>query len=139
MTQAFLDYDGQVDKLINEKELIVDDKEYAIRMLTQISYFSLIGGYKNIFINPTMNKYKRGVRFEDIVSLYRFDEELRSLLMKYILKFERELHSVISYHFTETYGENQSFYLDVNSYDCIPTKIRGINSLVSRLNKLATQ
>ncbi len=68
MSQAFLDYDGQVDKLINEKELIVDDKEYAIRMLTQISYFSLIGGYKNIFINPTMNKYKRGVRFEDIVS-----------------------------------------------------------------------
>lgn len=139
MAQAFLDYDGQVDKLINKKELIVDDREYVIGMLTQISYFSLIGGYKNMFINPTMNKYKRGVRFVDIVSLYRFDEELRSLLMKYILKFERKLHSVISYHFTETYGEKQSFYLDVNSYDCIPTKIRGINSLVSRLNKLATQ
>lgn len=139
MAQTFLDYNGQVDKLANEKGLIIADREYAIDMLTRISYFSLIGGYKNIFINPTMNKYKRGVKFEDIVSLYRFDEDLRSLFLKYILKFERKLHSVISYQFTDTYGENQSYYLDVNNFDYISANEQGIERLVSMLNKLATQ
>ena len=35
-------------------------------MLKKYSYFSLIGGYKNIFINKSAKKYKRGVTFEDI-------------------------------------------------------------------------
>ena len=39
-------------------------------MLTQIGYFSLIGGYKSPFKNPTTQKYKNGTRFEDIVALY---------------------------------------------------------------------
>ena len=137
MAQTFLDYNGQVDKLANEKGLIISDREYAIDMLTRISYFSLIGGYKNIFINPTMNKYKRGVKFEDIVSLYRFDEDLRSLFLKYILKFERKLHSVISYQFTDTYGENQSYYLDVNNFDYISDNEQGIKRL-GRIWKLKT-
>lgn len=46
---------------------------------------------------------------------------------------------ILSYHFTEKYGESQSCYLDVNSYDYVPSKIHGINGLVSRLNKLVTQ
>ena len=44
MSQTFLDYNGQVDKLINEKQLIVADTSYAIDMLKKYSYFSLIGG-----------------------------------------------------------------------------------------------
>ena len=60
MSQTFLDYNGQVDKLINEKQLIVADRSYAIDMLKKYSYFSLIGGYKNIFINKSAKKYKRG-------------------------------------------------------------------------------
>ena len=39
-------------------------------MLTQIGYFSLIGGYKTPFKKPTTQKYKDGTRFEDIVALY---------------------------------------------------------------------
>lgn len=69
--------------------------------------------------------------------MYRFDEELRSLFLKNILKFERKLHSVISYHFTQTYGEQQSFYLDKNNYNYIPIHTNGIDKLVRRLGTLA--
>lgn len=137
MSQTFLDYNGQVDKLINEKQLIVADRSYAIDMLKKYSYFSLIGGYKNIFINKSAKKYKRGVTFEDIVHLYKFDEELRSLFLKNILIFERNLRSVISYYFTQTYGEHQNFYLDKNNYNYISRYTNGIDGLVAILNKLA--
>ena len=137
MPQTFLDYNGQVDKLVNEKDLTVNDRNYAIEMLTRYGYFSLIGGYKNIFINRSVRKYKRGTTFEDIVNLYRFDEELRSLFLKNILKFERKLHSVISYHFTQIYGEKQIFYLDRNNYNYIPQYRQGIDELIRKLSNLA--
>lgn len=137
MPQTFLDYNKQVDKLINEKDLIVTDRNYAVEMLTRYGYFSLIGGYKNIYINKSVGKYKRGTTFEDIVNLYLFDEELRALFLKNILKFERKLHSVISYHFTQTYGEQQSCYLDKNHYNYIPAYQKEINTLIKKLNHLA--
>lgn len=139
MAQAFLDYNGQVNKLINEKGLIISDINYAKEKLTQYGYFSLIGGYKNIFINPSVKKYRRGTTFEDIVNLYQFDEELRSLFLKNILKFERKLHSVISYHFTQTYGEQQSFYLDNRNYNYISIHANGIQKLIKMLDNLANQ
>jgi len=139
MPQAFLDYNGQIDKLINEKDLIIRDRVYATEMLTRYGYFSLIGGYKNIYINKSVRKYKRGTTFEDIVNLYVFDEELRSLFLKYILKFERKLHSVISYHFTQTYGEQQSYYLDKHNFNYIPKYSAGIDELTRRLSHLATR
>ena len=55
-------------------------------ILKQTSYYSLISGYKDIFKNPTTKKYKDGTRFEDIVELYYFDELLRQLFLRYLIK-----------------------------------------------------
>ena len=46
MTKPFLTYEQQIDKLVNEKNLIVEDHEYAISILKKVSYFALICGYK---------------------------------------------------------------------------------------------
>ena len=46
MAQSFLTYEQQIDKLVNDKNLIIADKEYATDALKQIGYFALIGGYK---------------------------------------------------------------------------------------------
>ena len=74
MQKIFLNYDQQIEKLKNEKNLLIDNEAYAKEILKQTSYYSLIGGYKDIFKNPTTKKYKDGTRFEDIVELYYFDE-----------------------------------------------------------------
>ena len=44
MAKPYLTYAQQIQKLTNEKGLIVKDIAYAERMLTDIGYFSLIGG-----------------------------------------------------------------------------------------------
>lgn len=54
----FLNYDQQIEKLKNEKNLLIDNEAYAKEILKQTSYYSLIGGYKDIFKNPTTKKYK---------------------------------------------------------------------------------
>ena len=60
MPKIFLNYDQQIEKLKNEKNLRIDDTAYAKEILRQTSYYSLIGGYKDIFKNPTTKKYKDG-------------------------------------------------------------------------------
>ena len=70
MSKIFLNYDQQIEKLKNEKNLQINDIPYAKEILRQTSYYSLIGGYKDIFKNSTTKKYKDGTRFEDIVELY---------------------------------------------------------------------
>lgn len=65
-----------------QKNLLIDNEAYAKEILKQTSYYSLIGGYKDIFKNPTTKKYKDGTRFEDIVELYYFDELLRQLFLE---------------------------------------------------------
>lgn len=139
MAQSFLTYEQQIDKLVNDKNLIIADKEYATDALKQIGYFALIGGYKELFKNPTTQKYKDGTNFEDIVALYKFDENLRELFLKYILKIERHLRSVISYYFCKKYGEDQSFYLDENNFSIYPKYSADVKRLVGELDKLANQ
>ena len=135
MSKIFLTYDQQIDKLKNEKNLQINDIPYAKEILKQTSYYSLIGGYKDIFKNSTTNKYKDGTRFEDIVELYYFDESLRQLLLRYLIKVENEIKSQVSYYFTEKHGENQKEYLNTTNYNYVGKKNqRDINRLIQILS-----
>ena len=58
MAQSFLTYDQQIEKLINDKNLIISDKELAIFTLKEIGYFALISGYKGLFKNKTTKNIK---------------------------------------------------------------------------------
>lgn len=104
LSQTFFTYEQQIDKLINEKNLCIPNKNFAKETLEQLSYYSLIGGYKEPFKHTSSGNYKYGVTFEEIVALYYFDEELRTLFLKYILHIERHTKSIISYYFCEKYG-----------------------------------
>ncbi len=44
-----------------------------------------MGGYKHL-LECKSKKYKAGTIFEEIVSLYKFDAELRELFFKYLLQ-----------------------------------------------------
>lgn len=56
MTKPFLTVQAQLTFLEQDKNLLVEDYAYAEAMLKQIGYFSLIGGYKTPFKNPTTQK-----------------------------------------------------------------------------------
>ena len=66
MEKKFLTYDQQIEKLQNEKQLTISDVPTAIHTLEHISYYSLIGGYKNLFKQNKWDSLKIGKRFADI-------------------------------------------------------------------------
>lgn len=48
----FLTYEQQIEHLITNKKLIINDEDSAIKSLSNISYYALIGGYKSLFYDP---------------------------------------------------------------------------------------
>ena len=134
--KPFLAYAQQIEKLEKEKNLVIMDRDYAEAMLKRISYFALISGYKNLFRNPTTRKYKDGTTFEEIVALYKFDESLRELFMKYLLQIEQTMRSMLSYYFSQKHGNQQSKYLSQANYDQSPRKSRDLVRLVALLGDI---
>ncbi len=135
LAKTFLTYKQQLHILEHDKQLTIPEPEYAKRMLEQISYYSLIGGYKSLFKHNSSNKYAHGVTFDELVSFYYFDEELRTLFLKYILHVERHMKSMISYHFCEKYGEQQCHYLNVNCYNYTKRNQQQVQKSVHTLQK----
>lgn len=124
-------YDDLLVFLQTDKNLIIEDMNSARHILTKTSYFSLISGYKDMFKNQTTGNYIDGTTFDDIYRLYRFDHELRSLFLKYMLIAERGVKSSLAYHFSATYGDLQKEYSSFSHYAVTPANKGGIQKLLN--------
>ena len=139
MAKPFLTYDQQLEKLRNEKKLLIDDAEAAEEALKNIGYFSLIGGYKTPFINSMTRIYQNGATFNDILALYHFDLSLRELVFKYLCEIECRMRQLISYHFCSLHGEQQSAYLDPHNYNSNRKNVSDVNKLINILDYQANK
>ena len=137
MSKPYLNYQQQIEKLTKQKGLIIDNSAYAEEKLTNIGYFSLIGGYKNPFINSSSRKYEQATTFEDIVALYDFDKSLRIVTLEYLLQVEQKIGQLIADSFCSKYGENQEYYLSESSYTEANSKQNDVRKLIKKLSWLA--
>lgn len=133
--KTFSTFSEQIELLKNQKHLIISDEQSSEDILRHIGYFPLIGGHKHLFRVPMTKKYKAGTSFDEIVALYQFDSELRHLFFKYLLQIERHLRSLMSYYFSEKYGESQSAYLNSNNYNNTNRNRKTILRLVATLQR----
>ena len=79
-----MDYKAQIQHLKN-KNLIIEDENFAIHILSKIGYYGLINGYKEVFKDSTTSRYIPDTTFDDIYQMYLFDATLREVFLKYIL------------------------------------------------------
>ncbi|MBQ9886306.1 MAG: Abi family protein [Lachnospiraceae bacterium] len=135
--KPFLTYTQQINKLIYEKHLIISDIKKAQEKLRDVGYFTLIGGYKTLFLDPMTRVYREDTHFEDIYNLYEFDNRLHELFFRHLCQIEKKMRNLISYAFCEVYGERQSAYLSTSNYNYSRKNQRGINKLVKMMSQLA--
>ena len=111
-----MDYKTQIQHLKN-KNLIIEDDNLAIHILSKVGYYGLINGYKTVFKDGTTNRYISDTTFDDIYQMYLFDAALREVFLKYILIVEKNIKSSISYHFLDFYGNSMNDYQNSANYD----------------------
>lgn len=93
--------------------LNVPDEERAVRYLSFISYYRL-SAYAIPFCIPGDEKhtFKPDINFDDVLTLYVFDRELRLLIMDAIERVEVAVRANLCNHMAVTYGNNPFWYLD---------------------------
>lgn len=102
-----------IDYLIS-KNVIVNDREKALKNIEKYSYYSIINGYKAVFKDEN-NNYKENTSFEEIFALYEFDKNIKAIFLKYILEIEVVIKSLMANILAEEYGVEEylkSEYLD---------------------------
>lgn len=94
--------DEQVENLKNIG-LIVDDEEYAKKILNDISYFRLIKAY-SLNLKSKNGCYNKQTTFKGIVDLYLFNSNFRQLIFPEIEKVEINVRCRLANFFAEQYG-----------------------------------
>ena len=110
--KSFTEIEEQID-ILKTRELVIEDDSDTRKKLFHNNYYTIINGYKYPFLvseKGSIEKYSAGTSFDEIFALYSFDCNLRGLLLKYILKIEHQLKSVISHRFACGH-KHQSFPL----------------------------
>ena len=121
MSKPFKTVEEQIE-ILKSRGLIIQDEERALLFLKNNNYYELINGYKDFFIDKKKTEeekkdvYKSDIAFEDIVSLYEFDFEIRSIILKGILKIENIIKTKIAYYFSEKYNQEYN-YLNIHNYN----------------------
>ncbi len=102
-----------IDYLVS-KNVVINDKEKALKNIEKYSYYSIINGYKFVF-KDNNNNYKQNTSFEEIFALYEFDKNIKFIFLKYILEIEVIIKSLIANTLCEKYGIKE--YLKVENFD----------------------
>lgn len=123
-------------------------KRVQKKILLNNNYYNIVNGYKDLFLNNIdSSNYKIGTKFEEMYALYDFDRQLRNIFLEYILKIENSLRSLVSYYFSQSYGNDN--YLKLDNFETFNNtnatfqkkqkQIKFIQSLIGNINKNIAQ
>lgn len=77
--KPFKTYDEMIT-ILESRNIIINDNQFAKSALKNFSYYSLINGYKNTFLqDPRTDVFKVGTRFEELYTLHIIDTSINSL------------------------------------------------------------
>lgn len=108
----------QLDKF-KKRGMSIDDYKTASCFLRHTSYYRL-GSYSFPFEKSYPNrkdrshKYKDNTLFSDVIELYQFDFELRTLLQKYLSIIEISIKTVVINEISNKYRDIPSWFVDTS-------------------------
>ena len=112
--KEFKTYQEQIE-ILKSRGIVINNEEFALEKLQEDNYYNIINGYKALFIDS--NQYIQGTTFEEIYSLFEFDRNLKSILLKNILIVENILRTLIAYNFSLKYGNDN--YLKIDNFETL--------------------
>ena len=104
---------NELIEILTSKGVSINDESNVRYLIEKYSYYSIVNSYKWIF--KIGENYKDNASFEEIFAMYKFDKNLKIIILKYILEIEAVIKAKIANLFAEKYGLED--YLDINNFD----------------------
>lgn len=106
-------------KLRNDKHILCKGSDHK-KILIRAGYFNIVNGYKNPFVSGQdchgHHSYISGTSISQLQSAKKFDDQLRSFLLRYITQVEEETRALTGYKFDECNDNGTVPWYDINAY-----------------------
>ena len=105
-------------KKLQSQHLLIEDYDSAIEALELFGYSNLIKSYREPYTITVGNKkvYRSGVSFNQLVSLYMLDKNLRNAVMAAMQDLEEHIKELSSDVIASSFGTHQNDYLQYKNY-----------------------
>lgn len=123
-------------ELLKRRGMIVGDEALARHYLNFISYYRLRAYWLPFEVPAAKNgdhAFRDGTTFEDVLTLYIFDRELRLLVLDAIERVEVALRAQWAHHMAMTYGPHG--YLEQGHYSVIQHHAKDVTDLEKEFNR----
>lgn len=137
----FLTYNQQMRKLRNDKQISCSGSLHK-KILVRVGYFNIVNGYKTPFISDKddsgNHSYISGTSISQLHAVKKFDDQLRSFLLKYITQIEEEARALTGYKFDECNDYGNIPWYDTEAYSpnsSLQQKMAVISNAYSELSK----
>ncbi len=99
-----LTYAQQKEKLVTQGMIFDINDKQAEHYLAHFNYYRLTGYWHEY--RQTNNSFIANTYFSKIIQLYKFDKELRLLLLDAIEQIEVSVRAKLAYHLGASYGSH---------------------------------
>lgn len=127
--KPFLDTDSQV-KTLKSRGMLFYDENQAKKSLLNLNYYRL-SGYWLPFKNSD-DTFMDNTYFEDIISVYEFDSQLRKILFRALETIEISAKTKFAYYLSQTFGSHPLLSVNFQDED---RYIQTYNSLTNELSR----
>ncbi|MBC1744279.1 hypothetical protein HCA06_14660 [Listeria welshimeri] len=107
--KKFKTIDEQVEILLS-RGMIVPDRQLATETMKYIQYYRLSGYWLSFY--ESKDTFVTGTNFNAILSIYRFDRELRACLAPFLGHIEIAVRSILAYKHAEEFGSTGYYESD---------------------------
>lgn len=139
--KLFLTYNQQMKKLRNDKKIDCYGTTHK-KILVRSGYFNIVNGYKTPFVSGSDSTghhlYISGTSINQLHAVKKFDDNLRSFLLRYITQVEEEIRTLVGYKFDETNQRGIIPWYDINAYNpnaTLQNKMHIISNAYDELSK----
>lgn len=124
--KLFLTYNQQMKKLRNDKHIECKGSSHK-KILIRAGYFNIVNGYKTPFVSGRdsngNHSYISGTSINQLQAVKKFDDQLRSFLLRYITQVEEETRTLSGYKFDECNNNGEIPWYDIQRL-CSPKPYR---------------
>ena len=133
--KPFLTYEEQLKKLKEDYNLSVTDGNIELELLSTLSYYDLINGYKDCFMEN--NKFIEDRTLIDIFIFNIIDKKFQNILLHYSIYVENIFKTKLAYYIAKNKGIHYSEYLDENKYHSpTPDRKTKLSTVIGNFTKV---
>lgn len=136
----FLTYNQQMRKLRNDKNILCNGSAHK-KILVRAGYFNIVNGYKEPFVSGQdkngKHSYIAGTSVDQLHAVKKFDDCLRSFLLRYITQVEEETRTLVGYKFDECNTNGVIPWYSIDAYSPNKSLQEKMNVISKAYNELS--